>query len=156
MEFTSNSVNDTLRIGRRIAKELKPSDIVCLFGDLGTGKTVLTKGIACGLGINSSAITSPSFVLLRQYPKVKLPLFHFDLYRLVETKDIAGLGFEEYFYGPGVSVIEWAQRLDCLMPKDYLKIELSVKGPSRRGFKFYAFGDRYKELLKKIHEDLSH
>ena len=155
MKFISHSVNDTLRIGRQIAKQLKPSDIIVLFGDLGSGKTVLTKGIARGLGISVSNIISPSFVLLRQYTKGKLPLFHFDLYRLAKPKDIAGLGFEEYFYGQGVTVIEWAERLTCLMPKEYLKVELLFKNDTQRKLKFSASGDRYKELLKKIHENIS-
>jgi tRNA threonylcarbamoyladenosine biosynthesis protein TsaE len=150
MEFISKSVNSTLRIGSQIAKELKPASIICLFGNLGSGKTVLTKGIARGLGISSSNIISPSFVLLRQYAKGRLPLFHFDLYRLTETKDIVGLGFEEYFYGEGVTVIEWAGRLGRLMPEEFLKIELVVKGSLQRMIKITAFGKGYKNVIASL------
>jgi tRNA threonylcarbamoyladenosine biosynthesis protein TsaE len=150
MEIISKSVNSTLRIGSQIAKELKPTSIICLFGNLGSGKTVLTKGIARGLGISPSNIISPSFVLLRQYTKGRLSLFHFDLYRLTETKDIAGLGFEEYFYGEGVTVIEWAERLGRLMPEEFLRIELAVKGSLQRKIKITAFGERYKNVIASL------
>jgi len=152
MQIISQSVNETLNTGKIIAKHLKKSDIICLFGQLGSGKTVLTKGIAQGLGVNKNRVISPSFVLIRQYSKAKIPLYHFDLYRLKATKDILELGYEEYFYSEGVSVIEWADRLKYLLPKEYLKIELIIKADKIRLLKFSSFGKRYKELLSKIHE----
>lgn len=154
MKITSKSADQTISIGKTLARNLKAGDIICLFGDLGSGKTVLTKGIASAMGIRKENVVSPTFVLLNQYLTPKLPLFHFDLYRLDSVKDIADLGYEEYFYGKGISVIEWADRLKCLLPDEYLKIELSVRGHESRLLKFTAFGARHKELLRKINEDL--
>jgi tRNA threonylcarbamoyladenosine biosynthesis protein TsaE len=152
MEIISKSVKDTLDIGKVIAKNLQKGDIICLFGELGSGKTVLTKGIAGGLGIEKSRIVSPSFVLIRQHNSAKLPLYHFDLYRLKDPKDIVTIGYEEYLYDDGISVIEWADRLKYILPKEFLKIELFIKSKKQRLLKFKAFGNRYKELLERIHE----
>lgn len=152
MEIVSQSVNETLRIGRVIAGNLKAADIICLFGELGSGKTVLVKGIAEGLGIKREKVISPSFVLIRQHLQGKFPLYHFDLYRLKDPLAISGLGYEEYFYDAGVTIIEWADRLGCLLPKEFLKIELSFKSDRQRLFKFTAEGVRYKALLQEIHE----
>lgn len=154
MEITSKSVKDTLNLGKKIAKNLQRGDIICLFGQLGSGKTVLTKGIACGLGIERRLVNSPSFVLIREYANSRLPLFHFDLYRLTAAHDIAMLGYEEYFYNDGLAVIEWADRLKYLLPKEYLGIELFVKSPSQRLLKFKPFGKRYRQMLDKFNEDI--
>jgi tRNA threonylcarbamoyladenosine biosynthesis protein TsaE len=148
MEIISRSVTDTLKIGRSIAKNLRAGDIICLFGELGSGKTVLTKGIAVGLGIKKSDVISPSFVLIREHRKAKPPLYHFDLYRLKRQADILALGYEEYLYGDGVSVIEWADRLGHLLPQEYLKLELSVKTKTQRLIKFTAFGNRWKNRIR--------
>lgn len=156
MEITSDSVLDTIRTGRKIASFLQGGDIICLFGELGSGKTVLVKGIAAGLGIRSKTIISPTFVLLRQYSSGKIPLNHFDLYRLKVPKEILFLGYEDYFYDSAVTVIEWADRLRYLLPNEYLKIELFIRSDSRRLLKFTAFGSRYKRLLKGIHENIRH
>ena len=155
MKIVSKSVSETLDIGSKIAKNLKRGDIICLFGELGSGKTVLTKGIAEGLGIKKKEVISPSFILIRQHSKGKLPLYHFDLYRLKELKDILALGYEEYFFDEAVVVIEWAGRLKYLLPKEFLKIELFVKANSKRHLEFTAIGARYKELLKKTCEPRS-
>ncbi|MDD4895062.1 MAG: tRNA (adenosine(37)-N6)-threonylcarbamoyltransferase complex ATPase subunit type 1 TsaE [Candidatus Omnitrophica bacterium] len=156
MKIISKSVSETSNIGKKIAGNLTAGDIICLFGELGSGKTVLAKGIASGLGINKNKIVSPSFVLIRQYNQAKLPLYHFDLYRLKALKDIAFLGYEEYLYGEGVAVIEWADRLGKIMPKEYLGIELLVRGKSRRLVRFKSCGRHYKELLDKVYEDTRH
>ena len=156
MKIISKSVNDTIRIGKAIAGNLEQGDIICLFGELGSGKTVLTKGVARGLGIEKNKVISPSFVLIREHAHAKLPLYHFDLYRLSLPQDILALGYEEYIYGKGVTVIEWADRLKYLTPPEFLKIELTLKAGSKRLLKFSAAGERYKELLEKIHEDIRH
>jgi len=90
------------------------------------------------------------------YLGAKLPLYHFDLYRLKIPKDILGLGYEEYIYDDAVTVIEWADRLGYLLPEEYLKVELFIRPDSQRLFKFKGIGRRYKELLQKIYEDLRH
>jgi len=156
MQIISKSPKDTLYIGKRISKLLKEGDIVCLFGNLGSGKTVLTKGIASGMRINKEKVVSPSFVLIRQYTKVNPPLYHFDLYRLKDPKEIIDLGYEEYFYNGGVAVIEWADRLGFLLPKEYLKVELSLRKDLTRLIKFKAQGARYEKLLEKINESIRH
>lgn len=150
MQLISKSTADTQKIGRAIAQNLKPADIICLFGELGSGKTMLTKGIAQGLGIKADKVISPTFVLLRQHLKANIPVYHFDLYRLKTPGDILALGYEEYLYGQGVSVIEWADRLACLMPREFLKIELRIKSRKERIINFSASGPRYKELLTNI------
>ena len=154
MELFSNSVKDTIVIGKIIARNAKKGDIICLFGNFGSGKTVLTKGIAEGLGVDEKNIVSPSFVLLREYLKARIPLFHFDLYRLKDPKDILDIGYEEYLFGEGVTVIEWADRLNSLKPEEFLSINLSVKGSSKRQLVFKAYGKHHRALLRKIHEDI--
>jgi tRNA threonylcarbamoyladenosine biosynthesis protein TsaE len=156
MKLTSCSLSQTLDIGKRISRHLEAADIICLYGELGSGKTALTKGIALGLGIKSSGVISPSFVLLRQYTEGRLPLYHFDLYRLKEPKEILGLGYEEYLYSDGAAVVEWADRLGPLLPEEFLKVELSFKTESQRVLNFFAIGGRYIKLLKEIHEDIRH
>jgi len=147
MQVISRSVKDTLNLGKAIAKKLKPGDIICLFGNLGSGKTVLTKGIAHGLKLKEKDIISPSFVLLRQYPQAKIPLYHFDLYRLKSPGDILALGYEEYLYSDGATVIEWAERLKGFLPKEYLKIEIMIKAEKKRVFKLSAIGKNYGRFL---------
>ena len=149
MQIISKSVNNTLAIGRAISKNLQLGDIICLFGQLGSGKTVLTKGIAQGLRIKKEKIISPTFVLIREY-KAKFPFYHLDLYRLKEPRDILNLGYEEYLYNEGITVIEWADRLKYLLPREYLKIELFIKSNSQRLIEFSALGKRYEELLGSL------
>ena len=156
MKVISKSLSNTIDIGKSIAKNLKANDIICLFGEFGSGKTVLTKGIGQGLGILRGTVISPSFVLIRQYSRGRLPLYHFDLYRLKEHLDLMYLGHEEYLDAGGVVVVEWADRLRNLTPKEFLKIELSIRPGTRRLLEFSARGRRYKELLKRIHEDIRH
>lgn len=157
MKIISHGIVETLKTGRIIAKNLKKGDVICLFGELGAGKTVLVKGIAQGLKIKKDKIISPTFVLLRQYLKSRIPLYHFDLYRLKDPRDIFNLGYEEYFYGDGITVIEWADRLRYpLLPKEYLKISLEIKGEKKRKIEIVPSGKRYKDLLEGISENLRH
>jgi len=153
MKIVSKSVKETLAIGRKISGYLGKGGIVCLFGQLGSGKTVLVKGMASGLGISTEKIISPTFVLVRSYSDSRLPFYHFDLYRLGSLKDILDLGYEEYLYGAGVSVIEWADRLKKLLPKEHLAIKLSIKGNDKRLLEFSAKGRHYEELLRSLRKD---
>lgn len=152
----SRSVKTTRHIAKAIAHHGRPGDIICLFGGLGAGKTVMAQGVAEGLGLDRSSVISPTFVLLRQYPQGRIPLYHFDLYRLKDDADILALGYEEYLYGEGLTVIEWADRLKYLLPKEYLAVELIVKGKTCRGIRFTARGSRYRQLLQKIYAHLRH
>lgn len=129
---TSKSVKDTLALGERLAKRLKKGDFVALIGDLGSGKTVLTKGIAKGLGVkNARYVNSPTFVIIKEY-KGKLPLYHFDLYRLDHPGSLDAENFEEYFYGDGVTVVEWADKIKGILPKKRIEIRMSVAGEESR------------------------
>jgi tRNA threonylcarbamoyladenosine biosynthesis protein TsaE len=152
MEKLSRSVNQTLRIGKKIAANLNGGEVILLSGSLGAGKTVLAKGIAQGLGINKNVVVSPTFILLRVY-QGKYLLQHFDFYRIKDPQDLLALGYQEYFYSDAVTVVEWPERLKFLLPKEFLKIKLCTKAKDQRYFKFTAKGARYKKLLEKIHED---
>jgi len=132
MDTISNSVDETIAIGEKLAKRLRKGDCVALVGNLGSGKTVLTKGIAKGLGVaNAKYVNSPTFVIIKEY-KGKLPLYHFDLYRLNGSSLIDTENFEEYFYGDGVTVIEWADKIRRLLPRKFIEIRLKVIGEDKR------------------------
>ena len=124
MTYESFSTEDTLKIGERLAKKAKPGNIFCLTGNLGTGKTVFAGGFARGLGINGD-ITSPTFTILNEYHEGRLPLYHFDLYRLNSPNELFGIGYEEYFYGNGVTLVEWPERAESLIPQSasFIKFE---------------------------------
>ena len=130
--MVSISVQKTIEIGRKFAGKLKRGSVVALVGDLGSGKTVFTKGIAKGLGVrNARYVNSPTFVIIKEY-KGKLPLYHFDLYRLDKHTSLDEMNYEEYFYGDGVTVIEWADKIRNLLPEKYIEVKLSVIGENRR------------------------
>lgn len=132
MVIISRSEEDTIRTGEVFAKRLKGSELIALSGDLGAGKTTFVKGIAKGLGIkNYRYVNSPSFVLVREY-KGRIPLFHFDVYRLNNLKDIEDIGYEEYLGRGGVVVIEWAGKMKRILPKGYLWISLKIKSNNER------------------------
>lgn len=128
----SRSIDETVALGAQLAKKLRRGDIVALIGDLGAGKTVFTKGIAKGLGVrNVRYVNSPTFVIIKEH-KGKIPLYHLDLYRLDHSSVIDAENFEEYFYGDGVTVIEWADKIRRLLPKKYIEVRLSVAGELKR------------------------
>ena len=132
MIFISNSVQDTIKRGSELAKRLKKGSVIALIGELGAGKTVLTKGIAKGLGVKMvQYVNSPSFVIIKEH-NGKVPLYHFDLYRLDKAHSLDSLNFDEYFYGDGVTVIEWADKIRKFLPPSYLEVRLSVIGENKR------------------------
>ena len=110
--------------GRELGRKLGPGDVVALCGELGSGKTTLAKAIAVGLGVTET-VTSPTFTLVCEYKTGRLPLYHIDVYRPENPEELAGMGLDEYFYGRGVTVVEWADRIDWLLPKESTRIELS-------------------------------
>ena len=124
------SLEETLRFGCALGKTIKPDTILALSGDLGAGKTSLVQGLAHGLSI-SDPIQSPTFVYLNIY-EGSLPLYHFDLYRLNKSSILDAENFEEYFYGDGVTVIEWADKIRELLPKRRIEVKLSVAGENKR------------------------
>jgi len=153
MKIISDSENKTFNIGKQISALLQEGDIICLFGNLGSGKTVLAKGIACGLGISGNQIISPTFVLIRRHSG-RIKFNHLDLYRLKSIEQIIKLGYEEYFYGRDITVVEWAERLGFIMPKEFLRINIAFGPKNKRIIRLIAFGGRYKNLLEKINENI--
>ena len=116
--------NETRKFGEELARTLKAGDIIALIGDLGTGKTTLTKYIARELGI-MQAITSPTFNIICEYHEGRLPLYHFDVYRLSSSDEMLELGYEEYFFGDGVCIVEWADKIEDLLPDNTKKIYIT-------------------------------
>ena len=154
--ITTDSPAGTLELGSRLARELAPGDLVALIGELGAGKTMFTKGIAKGLGVGEyDYVNSPSFVVIKEYPGEK-PLYHFDIYRLEEKSFCETLDYEEYFYGEGVSVIEWADRLGKLMPSDYVKVHIAIQSENTRSIIISASGKRSRAVVEHIHENYCH
>src|SRR3989338_2386055 len=148
--FISKSRQDTIDFGKRLGKNLKSGDVIALSGQLGSGKTVLTKGIAEGLGVKqSNYVNSQSFVILKEY-KGRIPLYHFDVYRLEDICHFSTVGYGEYFYGKGVSVIEWADNVKEALPKEYLLIDIEISDKNERAITLKPYGKPYEILLEKI------
>ena len=114
---------ETKKFGEKLCEKLTAGSIVALTGDLGTGKTTLTKAIAAGLGV-TDVITSPTFNIVKQYDSGRLPLYHFDVYRIGDVDEMYEIGYEEYFFGDGVCVIEWADLIEEIIPDDAVRIEI--------------------------------
>lgn len=131
-EVIIKNEEDTRSFGLALGRSLKPNDIVALVGDLGTGKTTLTKYIASGLGIKEM-ITSPTFTIVCEYHSGRLPLYHFDVYRIEDSEDMFEIGAEEYFDGGGVSIVEWADMIAEIMPDEtkWIFIEYGEKEGER-------------------------
>jgi len=117
------SEKETERIGEAIGRAAEPGTVVALIGDLGTGKTTLTKSIARGLGV-TEIVTSPTFNIIREYKSGRIPLYHFDVYRIGDPDEMFELGYEEYFYGDGICVVEWADIIEELLPEDAVIIRI--------------------------------
>ena len=129
--FISNSPAETEAIGRQFAKELNVGSILALKGELGSGKTQFTKGLVAGLE-SSAPVTSPTFTIIHEYPGGRLPVYHFDFFRLENRESVAQLGLDDYFFGDGVSVIEWADRFPELIPEQARWILFEIKPESTR------------------------
>ncbi len=137
----------TQAFGQRLAALLFPGAVVALVGQLGAGKTHLTRAVAVGLGVRDSrVVTSPTFVLIQEYVG-RLPIYHFDAYRLHGDAEFAELGVHEYFEGDGVCLVEWADRVPGCLPKAYLRATLEVTGETSRRVTLEAVGERYQSLI---------
>ena len=152
LEIISHTPEETQKLGRRIGELAIPGDVFLLVGELGTGKTCLTQGIAWGLDIKEYAL-SPSFVIMRELYG-RLPLYHMDLYRLDHIEEIADLGLDDYLYGNGVCVVEWAEKGASNLPTEHLLIEIDYLSDTERAFRLKPSGQRYREMLAQI-KDLS-
>lgn len=158
LTFISNSIEDTMNIAINLSKHLFPGSVVCLSGDLGAGKTAFTQGIGKGLGI-TEYITSPTYTIINEYYSGRIPLYHFDVYRLENSEEMLELGCDEYFYGNGTTVIEWADNVYDIIPKYRLWITIStINEPDKRLIHFEACGDEYEDMLKELkkHENTCH
>ena len=154
-EIVSKSPTTTMELGKCLGALMKGGEVLGLVGELGAGKTTFVKGIAKGLGVeNHHPVNSPSFVLRREY-EGRVPLYHFDAHRLTGgPADLLRLeqeiGLEDYFYGKGVSVMEWADRIESLLPKEYLRIEFRHSKENERIIAFHPKGATYEKFLKAL------
>jgi tRNA threonylcarbamoyladenosine biosynthesis protein TsaE len=148
LEIISHSPEETQKIGVSIGKLALPGDNFLLVGGLGAGKTCLTQGIAWGLDIKEYA-ASPSFVVIREL-KGRLPLYHIDFYRLDHLDEIAELGLDDYLYGNGVCVVEWAEKGLSLLPPEHLLIEMNYVSDTERSLKLKPSGKRYRQIVAQL------
>lgn len=123
MKFESFSAEETYDLGKKLGEEAKPGAVYCLSGDLGVGKTVFTKGFAVGLGVTDT-VNSPTFTIVQVY-NGRLPFYHFDVYRIEEPEEMEEIGYEDYFYGDGACMIEWAELIEELIPANAVKVRIS-------------------------------
>ncbi|HEY8505208.1 MAG TPA: tRNA (adenosine(37)-N6)-threonylcarbamoyltransferase complex ATPase subunit type 1 TsaE [Gemmataceae bacterium] len=150
MLFDLPDLSATEALGRRLGERLFPGAVVALVGPLGAGKTHFARAIAEGLGLeNSRVVTSPTFVLIQEYP-ARIPIAHFDVYRLRSAAEFEDLGPGEYFAGPWVSLIEWADRVESLLPPEHLRVELQIVGANHRRAELTPFGERYERLVEEL------
>ena len=133
MKIESFGPGDTYSLGQRLGREAKKGDIFCLNGDLGVGKTVFTQGFAAGLGI-TEPVNSPTFTILQQYDEGRLPLYHFDVYRIGDVSEMDEVGYEDCFYGDGVTLIEWPERIRELLPEHVVTV--TIEKNLEKGFDY--------------------
>jgi tRNA threonylcarbamoyladenosine biosynthesis protein TsaE len=151
-EIRTFSQEETIELGRKLGSFLQKGDIVCITGELGTGKTILTKGIAKALDIDEP-ITSPTFTIVNEYEEGTIPFYHFDVYRISDHEEMYEIGFEEYLYGDGTVVIEWADLIKDLLPYENIWITIKkdlAQGIDARVIQIEFNGERYSEYEKKL------
>ena len=153
LSLVSHGAAQTQRIGERLAQWLQPGDVVCLQGDLGSGKTCLTQGIARGLGVKP-AVTSPTFIIINEYvlPGPARRLRHIDLYRVESMGEARALGLEDYFYADSICVVEWAERVLELLPPERLWIVLRHRSETERELALDGQGEHYQDLVQRLHQ----
>lgn len=154
--LVSANAEATRALGECLGRLVQGGDIVCLEGELGTGKTVFIQGLGRGMGIGAPVV-SPSFTLVREYRARGggLSLYHIDLYRLDSLEEMALLGWEDYLYGEGVVAIEWAEKARELLPQERLWVRLEYQGQGGRSLTFVARGERYRALLEEVRRECS-
>jgi tRNA threonylcarbamoyladenosine biosynthesis protein TsaE len=146
IQLSSNNEAATLRIGEQLAEILEPGSVVGLVGTLGAGKTRLVQAICAGLGVDTDQVNSPTFVLIQEY-EGRLPVYHFDTYRLRDIDEFLELGADEYLQGDGVCLIEWADRMADVLPQDRLTVEIEIVGENQRAITLLASGNRSRSAL---------
>lgn len=148
-KIISRNEEDTIKLGEHIGKNLKKGDILCLDGDLGAGKTTLTKSIARALGVNEY-VTSPSFTIVNEYDGKEFPLYHFDVYRINDIEEMYEIGYEEYFFGEGICVIEWANMVSELLPDYAIMLELHRTADENLRELIFKGSERVKDFIKGL------
>lgn len=146
-KFTSRSVEDTMELAENIESEKFPGMVICLDGELGSGKTVFVKGFAKSLGIEDT-ITSPTFNLVKEYENSEIPLIHMDVYRL--EGDASTLALEDYFKKNGICIIEWSEMIKDNLPNERLEIKIKIINENTRLLIFTPYGDKYEDLLNFV------
>lgn len=146
-KITTRSERDTIELAENFEAEKIPGMVICLNGDLGSGKTVFTKGFAAALGIDE-VITSPTFNIIKEYINGEMPLYHMDVYRL--EGNIEGTGITEYFDKDGVTIIEWAEMIKDYLPEERLEISFKVIGENKRVLKIVPYGQKYEEICEAV------
>ena len=147
-KITSNSDMDTIELSQNIESEQFPNMVICLEGDLGSGKTLFAKAFAKSMGIVDN-ITSPTFNIIKEYDGEEgYKLFHMDVYRLSESKE--DMGIEEYFTKKGITIIEWADMISDILPKNRLDIKIKIVGENRRVFLITPHGEKYEDLCERV------
>jgi len=147
------SPEQTWRIGELLGARLGPGDTVCLYGDLGAGKTSFSYGVALGLEVKEQYITSPTFAFVNEYTG-RVPFYHIDLYRLTDPDELENIGFEEYIDSDGVTVIEWADRAEDELPPERLSVYFTYVDDKSREIGFLAEGERYEKLLDELQRNV--
>jgi tRNA threonylcarbamoyladenosine biosynthesis protein TsaE len=155
-DIITHSARQTLAVGRRLGQLLGPGDVVCLQGELGSGKTCLTQGIGAGMEIEGT-VRSPTFVLINEHESAagSARLFHIDLYRISEAHEALAIGLDDYVYDDGVTVIEWAERAAEVLPDHCLWVHLTYLDDTKRSLHFRAEGEHYRRILSVLQQELS-
>ncbi len=146
-KYTSRSIDDTMELAENIESEKFPGMVICLEGELGSGKTVFVKGFAKSLGITET-ITSPTFTLIKEYNNGEMPLNHMDVYRINESDNT--IGFEDYFNSDSVSIVEWADMIQDELPKERLELVFRVIDENTRVIVLKPYGERYEDLVNSV------
>lgn len=145
MIIETYSTDETYEIGKQLGQQSKAGDIYCLNGDLGVGKTVFTQGFACGIGI-SEPVNSPTFTIIQQYDSGRIPFYHFDVYRIADIEEMEEIGYDEYFFGNGICLVEWSELISELLPAKVTTV--SIKKDLSKGFDYRTILIEKKEERK--------
>ena len=133
MKIESNSAEETFALGKQCGEKAAAGQVYCLYGDLGVGKTVFTKGFAAGLGIKEP-VNSPTFTIVQEYEDGKMPFYHFDVYRIGDLEEMEEIGYDDYFFGQGICLIEWADLIEEILPEKLIKV--TIEKDLEKGFDY--------------------
>ncbi len=151
--LTVVSLDHTCLVGTKIGELVQPGQVIALCGELGAGKTTLVKAIGATLGVPPELVCSPSYTLVNEYDG-SVPIYHFDLYRLEGADDVSELGFEEYFEGDGISIVEWADVAPGALPDARLEIRIVITGDDSRAFEIKGVGKEYVSIVKELEDQM--